>query len=101
MTSIWSQATEADGYLCASALKKFVTAHVLSPAGPEGNVCLRLVPEAAWHFLAGAPIAPLAAVALDLAEDPDSRSARAGRAALRDLDSHRGAGQARHRPVHT
>ncbi len=56
------------------------------PAGPEGNVRLRLVPDKAWRFPEGAPIAPVAAVALDLAEDPDPRSSRAGRAALHDLD---------------
>lgn len=80
---------EADGYLRASALKKLAAGHALSPAGPEGNVRLRLVPDTAWRFLTGASIAPVAAVALDLAEDPDSRSARAGQAALRDLDRRR------------
>jgi hypothetical protein len=77
---------EADGYLRASALREFVSTHVLSPAGPEGNVRLRLVPSEAWRLLVGAPIAPFAATALDLAEDADPRSARVGRAALRDLD---------------
>lgn len=77
---------EVDGYVRAGGLREFVSAHALLPAGPEGNVRLRLVPSDAWRYLAGAPIAPVAAVALDLAEDPDPRSARAGRAALRDLD---------------
>ncbi len=92
---------EADGYLRASALKKFAHAHALSPAGPEGNVCLRLVPNEAWHFLAGMQVAPYAAVTLDLAEDPDPRSSRAGRAALRNLNRHRGSRQAGRQPVHT
>lgn len=81
--------SEADGYLRAGALKKFAAGHALAPVGPEGNVRLRLVPDRAWRFLAAAPIAPAAAVALDLAEDPDPRSSRAGRAALQDLDRRR------------
>lgn len=79
---------EADGYLLASALGKFAASHALSPVGPEGNIRLRLVPDKAWRFLDGAPIAPVAAVALDLAEDPDPRSSQAGRAALHDLKRH-------------
>jgi excisionase family DNA binding protein len=77
---------EADGYLRASALNKFAAAHALSPAGAFGNVRLRLVPDEGWRFLARRSAAPLAAVALDLTEDPDPRSARVGRTALRDLD---------------
>jgi hypothetical protein len=88
---------EADGYLREGALRKFAAGHALSPAGSEGNVRLRVVPEEAWRFLSGAPIAPVAAVALDLAEDPDSRSARAGRAALRDFDRRRVNSQTRRR----
>lgn len=76
---------EADGYLPAGALKKFAGEHALRPAGEKGNVRLRVVPDEAWRFLAGAPVAPAAAVALDLIEDPDPRSSRAGRAALNDL----------------
>lgn len=92
---------EVDGYLHADALRKLVAAHALSSAGPEGNVRLRLVPSECWRFLAGAPVAPVAAVALDLAEDPDPRSARAGRAALRRLDRHRRAKQAGRQPTRT
>jgi excisionase family DNA binding protein len=77
---------EADGYLRAGALERFASSHALSPAGPGGNVRLRLVPGESWRFLAGRPVAPLAAVALDLSEDPDPRSARAGHKTLRDLD---------------
>lgn len=90
---------EADGYLHAGALEKFAATHALSPAGPEGNVRLRLVSSEAWRFLAGAPLAPLAAVALDLAEDTDPRSARAGRAALHDLDRHRDSKRVGRRPI--
>lgn len=77
---------EIDGYLPAGALKMFVSSHALSPAGATGNVRLRLVPDESWRFLSGRSIAPLAAVDLDLSEDPDPRSARVGRAALRELD---------------
>ena len=77
---------EADGYLRAGTLERFASSHALSSAGTAGNVRLRLVPDESWRFLAGRLIAPLAAVALDLSEDPEPRSARVGRAALRDLD---------------
>ncbi len=76
---------EADGYLRASALKKFVASHALQPAGQGANLHIRLVPDEAWRFLENAPVAPLAAVALDLAEDPDPRSSQAGQAALQNL----------------
>ncbi|MGC1165699.1 MAG: helix-turn-helix domain-containing protein [Solirubrobacterales bacterium] len=77
---------EADGYLRASALEKFAAAHALRPAGPGANLHLRLVPDKAWRFLEGARVAPIAAVALDLAADPDPRSSQTGRAALHDLE---------------
>lgn len=77
---------EVDGYIHEPKLRSLVKRHVLSGAGPEGNVRLRVVEKDSWSFLAGARIAPLAAVALDLAEDPDPRSAAAGRKALEDLD---------------
>ena len=77
---------EADGYLPASELKGFVARHVLEPAGIDGNVRLRVVPKEAWRFLEGRQVAPRAAVALDLAEELDPRSAQSGSKALRDLD---------------
>jgi hypothetical protein len=80
--------SEADGYLRAAELSKFVARHALEPAGIEGNVRLRLVPPVAWELFHRREVAPRAAVAVDLAEDSDSRSARAGREALRDLDRH-------------
>lgn len=76
---------EADGYLRASALEEFIAAHALRPAGGEVNLHIRLVPDEAWRFLDNAPVAPLAAVALDLAEDPDPRSSQAGHTALQNL----------------
>jgi hypothetical protein len=81
-------AREADGYLSVDKLKEFVGHHALaSPGSGVPNVRIKLVPEKAWRFLEGMSTAPLAAVALDLSEDPDSRSSRAGKAALRSLDS--------------
>jgi hypothetical protein len=77
---------EADGYLQEGQLKKFVADHALEPAGLEGNVRLRLIPKESWGFLEGEQVAPVAAVALDLAEDADPRSAKAGRQALREVD---------------
>lgn len=62
---------------------------MLSPSGVDGNVRLRVVADEAWHLLEGQETAPMAAVALDLAEDPDPRSAEAGSAALRSLDRER------------
>jgi excisionase family DNA binding protein len=79
--------SEADGYIRASALREFVASHALQPAPPSSNLHLRVVPDRAWHFLEGARVAPLAAVALDLAEDADPRSAELGQMALADLRS--------------
>lgn len=65
----------------------------MEPAGIDGNLRLRLVPEEAAHLLKARRVAPLASIALDLAEEPDSRSARAGLEALREIDlEHRSGG---------
>jgi excisionase family DNA binding protein len=77
---------EADGYLGATQMPKFVARHALEPAGPGGNVRLRIVPKEAEDFLDGMVAAPRAAVALDLADEFDARSAAAGKNALRELD---------------
>lgn len=78
---------EADGYVMASSLKQLAKKHALSAAGPgSGNVRVRVVPDKAWSHLVGAKLAPIAAVAIDLREDPDPRTASAGRRALRDLN---------------
>lgn len=77
---------EADGYVRGDELDAFVADHALEPAGIEGNVRLRVVPKDAHRFLAGKDMAPRVAVALDLSEDFDPRSAQAGRDALRELD---------------
>jgi excisionase family DNA binding protein len=69
-----------DVYVSASRAPGVERAHALAPAaGAEANVVLRLVPDDAWPLLAGRRLAPLAAVAIALAEDPDPRAARVGR----------------------
>lgn len=78
--------SEADGYLPEAELRRFIKEHALSPAGFDGNVCLRVVPDDVWAILIGLSVAPEAAVALDLAEESDPRSAKAGAEALRKLD---------------
>jgi excisionase family DNA binding protein len=84
-----SAGDEVDAYVSADSLSRVVQEHALVSAGRgEANVVLRVVPAAAW-VLGGQPFAPHAAVALDLAENPDPRSARAGAAALRSLDKQR------------
>lgn len=77
---------EADAYVRERNLKELVAHHALEPAEMEGNVRLRVVPEDAWPFLEGRKVAPRAAVALDLVEEFDPRSALAGRESLADLD---------------
>jgi excisionase family DNA binding protein len=79
--------SEADGYVRAGALEKFEGDHALRSTGPGSNLRLRVVPDSAWSLLEGTEVAPLAAVALDLAEEADPRSAAAGRAALKALGS--------------
>jgi excisionase family DNA binding protein len=78
---------EADGYVRAGAEREFVADHALRPAAPGANVLLRVVPDDAWGFPAEARVAPLPAVALDLAEEADPRSSAAGRRMLGALSS--------------
>lgn len=77
---------EVDGYIPENDLASLVRDHALRPveAGGDGNVRLRVVPDAAWHLQRPAP--PAAAVALDLLEDPDPRSKRAGEMLLREFN---------------
>lgn len=79
---------EVDGYVSAFVLDEFVEEHALAPAAMgEGNVILRIVPGDIWeHFFAGRLHAPPAAVALDLAEEPDPRSRAAGKGLLARLE---------------
>jgi hypothetical protein len=83
--------SEADGYISDSDLDGFIRDHALLPAATlDANVVLRVVPGDVWaEFLKGRPHASEAAIALDLAEDADSRSRAAGEKLLRRLDSGR------------
>ncbi|HEY6145665.1 MAG TPA: helix-turn-helix domain-containing protein [Solirubrobacterales bacterium] len=81
---------EADGYVPKSELQGFLNRHALSPVAGDanGNVRLRVVPDDAWSNLDfdRRPIAPKAAVALDLAGERDPRSRAAGKKLLREID---------------
>ncbi len=77
---------EADGYIAQSQLPHFIAEHALSAGGIESNVRLRVVPDDAWRELDGRSVAPPAAVALDLADEPDSRSREAGKKLIRQID---------------
>lgn len=77
---------EADGYLPQSGLKRFIKEHALVSAGIDGNVRLRVVLDEAWAILGARSVAPEAAVALDLSEESDPRSAKAGAEVLKKLD---------------
>jgi Helix-turn-helix domain len=75
-----------DVYVSASRAPGVERAHALQPAAEaEANVLLRLVPDDAWPLLAGRRLAPLAAVAIGLAEDPDPRAARVGREVIAQI----------------
>lgn len=77
---------EADGYVSEGELERLVAEHALEASRTgSGAARLRVVTNKAWQHLASAKRTPLAAVALDLAEDPDPRSALVGRRLLRDL----------------
>ncbi len=90
---------EADGYLRAGALKKFAASHALSPAGPEGNVYLRLSERGLALLSWRAGRADRRSRSRP-AEDPSRRSTRAGRLPrLRDLDRHRDSKRAKRQPV--
>ncbi|MGB0095878.1 MAG: hypothetical protein WBP81_25480 [Solirubrobacteraceae bacterium] len=72
--------------MSASRASGVERAHALQPAaGAEANVVLRLVPDDAWPLLAGRRLAPLAAVAIGLAKDPDPRAARVGREVIAQI----------------
>jgi hypothetical protein len=80
-----SAGQELDAYVRASDLDRLVSEFALAPAdGGLANLKLREVPDNAWSF--DKPVAPLAAVALDLAQEPDKRSVRIGLRRLRQLD---------------
>ncbi len=76
---------EVDGYVRAGDLAALEQKHALEPAkGLEGNVLLRVVPDPAWHL--SGRLALLAAVAIDLSEEADARSVRAGKKAIERIE---------------
>lgn len=78
---------EVDAYVRARNLPQLKRDHAMQAADlAEGNVVLRIVANSDWH-LEDQPVAPVAAVALDLAEDPNPRSRRIGMARLRQIDA--------------
>jgi hypothetical protein len=81
-----------DVYVSASRAPGVQHEHALQPAaGVEANVVLRLVPDDAWPLIAGRRLAPLAAVAIALVEDPDPRAARVGRELIERISQPAGA----------
>lgn len=78
---------EVDGYVPARALKRMQHDHALEPVQMgQGNVVLRAVPDQAWQINTEDEVAPIAAVAVDLAEDHDPRSSRIGEDFIKRLD---------------
>ena len=81
---------EVDGYVRSDRVDRLRRRHHLEPADAGiANVMLRVVPSSAWHLSGDDGVAPLAAVAVDLAEDPDSRSSRVGHELIEKLDRNR------------
>jgi excisionase family DNA binding protein len=89
---------ELDAYVRESDLPALNASFALGPeASPAtANVTLRVIADAAWHL--PGRVAPLAAVAVDLAEAPDARSARIGARTLEQLGQQRRWETLRRRP---
>jgi hypothetical protein len=78
-----------DGYVPAGRFDALVREYGLEDSNSaRANVVLRSVPDDAW-CLSDRRIAPAAAVALDLASYPDSRSSRVGSELIDRLDKQR------------
>lgn len=76
---------EVDGYVSSDRLEVLRKRHALgvAEAGGGANVRLRVVPSEAWHL--DEPVAPVAAVAVDLLDDADPRAQAAGAELMRRL----------------
>lgn len=77
--------SEVEAYVNSEDFDELVDEHALKPASGlvgDSNVVFRVVPASAWHL---AESTPVAAVALDLLEAPDTRSQKAGRHLLKSL----------------
>lgn len=82
--------SEADGYLAAELLEGFEARHALVASEQvSANVRIRIVPNYVWPLVSEGQSAPIAAVAVDLAEDADPRSARAGQLLLEEINGDR------------
>lgn len=79
---------EVDAYVPDDAANAIATKFGLEPRDSGGNVVLRVLPLEVGAPTSGA-VAPLAAVAVDLAEQPEARAARVGHETLRRLDRER------------
>lgn len=80
---------ELDAYVSLERRDAVVDAFALESVEAGGNVSLRVLPAGVEPFAESRVVAPLAAVALDLSEEAESRSARVGREALATLDEQR------------
>lgn len=67
-----------DAYVRASELEPLLEEVPMEEGGETFNVRLRAVQDACWPFLPGAAAAPLAVVAVDLAESSNARERRLG-----------------------
>jgi excisionase family DNA binding protein len=78
---------EVDGYIAHGNVDALVAEFALQPRERDPNVLLRVLPAGLCPIDNG--VAPLACVALDLAEQSEPRAAQIGREALARLDSER------------
>lgn len=77
--------SEIEAYVNSQDFDELVDGHALKPASElagDSNVAFKVVPASAWHMTESTPVA---AVALDLFEAPDTRSQKAGRHLLKNL----------------
>lgn len=79
---------EVDAYVAHDATKAVAEKFGLELRDSGANVVLRVLPPALERPASGS-VAPLAAVAVDLAEQSEARAARVGHEALRRLDRER------------
>lgn len=77
---------QVDAYIAANRVRPFVRRMALEPRDENSNVCLRVLPDGLWPF--DRRYAPRSVVAIDLAELPDLRAKRIGRAAIQEIDQH-------------
>jgi excisionase family DNA binding protein len=78
-----------DAYAPSSLIASLQREHAMERmSGPESNVTLRAVPDAAW-ILDGRRFVPLAAVGVDLCSYVDPRAARIGAAVVQRIDRDR------------